>query len=437
MSFRHIVTLRHREPDGTLSNFDSVVASNAAQTAVITRVRDGAIMIPYDGFDQSVVQNTSVGTYLVDITDYHLDPTDSYKFWFLVSIDASAPIETFELIDARDQSRTLRGYSRAIAATGLLGRYGLYTVATNAVDPKVLSCNDLIDEDDPDVLGSRHEGAYMYAASGLNLGEQRRVIKDGYIPSSGSLTAHRAWPNLMRANDQVEIWYRVPRIADNSTGVQGLREMINRALAHCYRIRRITFTADTDNATHYDLSQYPWLTQDDQIGPVYGPVSDAAQNPAVWPGGAWIRQDAANPQLEIGQSFAVGETFSLDVAQPADTYIRSGGEWGDSTVGLIDDDDEALIEPKLLIQVALAFAFEVLAGTVNMEERTSWIERAEYQKQRAARLNGVFGQRLSGASNVPTWNSQYGKGQTSGTLRTNIPATNRYPYRSGGRRSWL
>ncbi len=437
MAFRHIVTLKHRDQDGTLSNFDSVVASNAAQTAVVTRVQDGAIMIPYAGFNQGLIQNTSNGTYIVDITDFHLDPKYAYRFWFLVSIDGSAPIETSETIDARDQTRTLRGYSRAIAETGLLGRYGLYTVAADATDLNVLSCNELIDNDDEDVLGSRHEGAYLYAATGLNYGQQRRVVKDGYTPSNGSLVSHRPWPNLMKAGDEIEMWYRVPRVKDPSTGIQGIREAINRALEHCYRIRRITFTATADGVTHYDLSQYPWLTQDDQIGPIYAPTTDANINPSIWPGGAWIRPNAAAPVLEIGQAIASGETFSLDVAQPAHTYIKSGGEWGDSTVGLVDDDDEALIEVVLLVQVALAFAFEILGGTVSTDERTGWIERAEYQKQRAARLNGVFGQRLSGASNVPTWNSQYGKGYTANALRSNIPATNRYPGGTRGRRSWL
>jgi hypothetical protein len=50
-----------------------------------------------------------------------------------------------------------------------------------------------------------------------------------------------------------------------------------------------------------------------------------------------------NPEWPLpGEPFLTGETFFIKVRRPADTWIKSGGVWGASTVGLSLDTDEAL-----------------------------------------------------------------------------------------------
>jgi hypothetical protein len=418
MAILRYVTLTGEDSNGTPINYSGVACGNQAQTAVVTRDIDGAIMVPYAGFDQALLTNPSVGKYLVNITSYNLDPTYDYKFWFTISIENSSPIEVYERIRAASQEKTLRGYSRAIAATGLIGRYALHQVSATSTDLREFQCNSLIDKEDPnDVVTPRHGGAMAYFASGLNLGEQRRVMNtDGYIPTQGICKVHRDYPNLPTVGDLVELWYRIPRVVDESTGGQGIREIINRALSVCYRVRRLSFTATEDNQRVFDLGDYPWLTRKEQVGQIFDAPEDDTTDPfVVHPGGCWLRYDGASPKLEVAVPFNDDDVFYVDVAQPAHTYIKSDGVWGDSTVGLVNDDDEALVDQTLLVQVALGYAFEYLSGIVTDSERATWLSMADTQKKRAAALQGVFGSELDPSSRN-TWNAATTKGQGPSTL---------------------
>ena len=108
--------------------------------------------------------------------------------------------------------------------------------------------------------------------------------------------------------------------------------------------------------------------------------------------------------MEIATPFNIGDTWWIDVAQPANTYISSDGSFGDSTLGLVNDDDEALPETTIVKAITLGLAYRALEGITDGAEADMWGKRATEQLARAALLKGVFRQRLN-PSGRGTWNA--------------------------------
>jgi hypothetical protein len=107
-----------------------------------------------------------------------------------------------------------------------------------------------------------------------------------------------------------------------------------------------------------------------------------------WLGGGHIRPDADVGVLELDVPFSTDdETFWLEVARPDKRWIKSGGAWGSSNVGLQAEDDEALADPRLVTEFVLAFAFEALIGqAADDAEARHWEKAAATQHTKAAAL---------------------------------------------------
>ena len=69
-------------------------------------------------------------------------------------------------------------------------------------------------------------------------------------------------------------------------------------------------------------------------------------------GRAWIEPDGEKTYLHVPEAVAAGAAFYAQVRPPAATWIRVGGTWATSTVGLVNETDEALPEVDRVTAVA-------------------------------------------------------------------------------------
>lgn len=377
------INLFYRYEDGVLANADSVSLSDSTAIYAIQRVSDGTLMLAPTS---SGITNPSTGKYSYDSSALALDPSYSYYIYWKAVKAGFPDLYVTETIQASDTSRTFRGYRRAMGRSGKFGRWGLYTttsVATGTDAARTLISTGLIDvEGDP----TKYDAVYPYLCSGALLGTQRRVVKQGFTGSIGSLLLNRAMSATAAIGVDFELWHRFPVLPEDDQVC--IRDLINQALGNLYTPRSITLTGVADQQV-YSLSAYPWLQRQEQIGPIYAVQTDATKIAARHGGGAELHVNGATPVLWIPAAFSTGQSIVVDVAQPNNTYIRSGGTWGDSTVGLQDDDDAALADPDLLREMVLAFFWEALAE-LEPSARNKWAEKAAKQHDKAAKLRGAI-----------------------------------------------
>jgi len=372
-------TLRLENPDtGLPENATTVTLSDSTATYGIKQNSNDAVILAAG----TAVTNAATGVYTYSYTALSLSPTLTYTLVWKV-VTASSTTYVTEIIRPADASRSLLGYRRKLASR--LGLYGVYTTSSASVAStatRELICSTLADLDSR-VSAERYDGFSAYITDGALLGQQRRVVRSGYTASSGTLLLHRAFATTPATAVEFELHGTLPAIAlDN---VDGLREAINKALAACWSLDRLTFTGIADR-NFYSLTAYPWLRRRDQLGAIYGPASTTTTSPPLWPGGGWLRLDGDTPRLEIRQTFAADETFYVDVLRPANSYIKAGGAWGESTVGLVDDADEALTDQNLVVEIALGYCYETLAVSGDQQDREKWRQMEAAQKTKAARL---------------------------------------------------
>lgn len=356
----------------------SVTLSDAGATYGIRRVNvDGTYTTMLAA--AAATAHPSEGTYTYDYTALALDSSYNYQVSFKIVDSLYGTTYQVELIQAADQSRTLAGYRQSLARR--LGRWGAYTTSSAGSSTSELVCASLADSDKE---SSAYNAAYAYLTSGALSGIQRRVKSGGYANGTGALTMSRAFGSTPAISVSFELLFRLP--ATDQDDARGLHSCINEALQSCWLIDRLSFTGAV-NDHNYSLTSYPWLRRPEQIGQLYGPVTDATlDNPPPWGGGVRLRLDGEAPLLEIAGSFAATDTFYLDVLRPANTRIKSTGAWGESTAGLVSDSDEALIDDQLLTEVALAYAYTALADLGGPSEQDGWKMKAREQALTAVRM---------------------------------------------------
>lgn len=361
-------TVERRNVLGTLENADSV-------TVGIVRDADSAsILAP----TATGITNPSTGVYSYSYAALLLDPAQSYTLtWTFVK--ALNPTQTLTVpINAADQSRTLRGLRRALAAE--LGRYQLVAVTTTDTSSdaaRTLICDELADDRGD---STKYGGIYAYIASGALAGQQRRVRSNGYTAASGALTVRRPFTAAPTITTQVELHGRLP--AFTADGVMGLRECINRALKVTYHPQRLEVDA-VAGAQNYSLTPFPSIRHEQQIGGEYDPSTSASLNPVFSADGAHLRVDADTPALEVDGAWNAGQTFQIEASIPNLNFVYSGGGWGYSTVGLQADDDQTLGDEILIVAVAKAYAYQALEVAGAEADGMPWHQRYLEQERRA------------------------------------------------------
>lgn len=257
----------------------------------------------------------------------------------------------------------------------LAERIGGYQLATTTAvgDASTVTSTDLSGGLD----NNAWRGAWVLPTGGAQAGVLRRVGDEALSTSTGALGVTVAWPAAPGAAVEVELHRTLPPVTRD--GVMGLRECLNAALAECWTFDRLALTGVNGQAL-YDLSTaYEWLDAE-AINDLYGPPVDASVVAMPHPGWRPI-QDANSLQLGVSPTLATGATANVEVFRPLDTYIRVGGVWGESTVGLQADADEHLMAPDALVQVALVHAYEALGTIGQAGERSYWLDRARQQRR--------------------------------------------------------
>ena len=262
---------------------------------------------------------------------------------------------------------TLQQYRRRCLMDGRIGRFITASTSSTPSDGSTIVADTLADSEKP---ANAFDGWYIYGLESPILGQQRRVAKGTFVNSTGQLTMSRNWSTPVSSGTDLELLTPLPAVSQD--GSPGWRELINEALKTCWFLDRLSIAGVTSQLV-YSLTSYAWLTRRDQIGPLYGPITSASDEiPLRWSGAARLRLDADTPKLELATPVETGQTFFLDVLRPADTWIKVSGTWGDSTVGLVNESDEALPDESLVACVATAYAARALANLADPTERKVW-----------------------------------------------------------------
>lgn len=363
-------TIERRNAGGVLENATTV-------TVGIVRDSDSVVILAPTAVG---VTNPSTGIYSYSYLALALDSTLAYTLTWTLTLAADVDVVT-EAIPGYNSRRSLRAYRRGLVGMNQLGPWSLLTTTSASASTDQLVIADLADVD---LDTKAHNSVYAYLCDGALAGQQRRVKKGGFTASNGTLTMARAYGGTPAIDVDVELLSRLPAIRDE-LGRTGLREIINWAIEQCPQIVRLDFTG-VDGSYSYPLEAYPWLTEAVQVGDVFDPVTTSGLNPRGHTGGARLRLNGELPLLELDSPFATGDSFSVELMIPGDRWIRTGNAWGQSDVGLVADDDEALVDRRLVEQVALAYAYRALASLTEPRESDFWARKADIQERRAAAI---------------------------------------------------
>lgn len=214
--------------------------------------------------------------------------------------------------------------------------------------------------------------------SGANVGIQRRALQNAINRDTGIMSLSQEFPAPPQAGDVFEVTKKMPCIA--YMGHQGLREAINQGLAH-WPIEDYIPMVGT-GAYQYALDALPFMGDAARIIGLYDPPLFAGGNYVP----SWrqfnLLRDFETPQLEIiGGAYTSGEAFRLRVVRDANTRIwdNSAAAWVDSTAGLVEDLDRALVEPNIIQGLGLWKAYSILAG----ESSSAQGSRESYKRDAA------------------------------------------------------
>lgn len=209
--------------------------------------------------------------------------------------------------------------------------------------------------------------AWIYVPSATTP-KQRRVTATGVNAGTGTITVDAAFGSAVSNGTVFEVHSLFPAQresgADNSIAARpGLRELINQALRmilvpDVLAISLVTLQRD------YALAAYPWLDRPERIVALREPNLDASTTRPSWRHYE-LREDVDGQTLHVPQPwrFSSGSySASLQVLRPADTKIRVASVWSDSTVGLVNESDEAGPDVNAVVTVASALAYHWLAA---------------------------------------------------------------------------
>ncbi len=229
--------------------------------------------------------------------------------------------------------------------------------------------------------------------------EQRRIVKNGYSGYNeaadvltgqaggadddivGYVTLDRALATTVAAAETIEILGRFPALGYEEA--PGLHWAINEALAVMHGPRKESIVGD---GTHrIDVSSsLPWAKRPEQLIRVFSPDANNGYGPQPMIGKAWLEPDGEKMWLHIPERVASGATFSAQFRRPYSTWIRTGGTWGASTVGLVNETDEALPEVDRVTAVAYWMLARRMARRGPKPQQDAWTKEAQEAAEEAA-----------------------------------------------------
>lgn len=224
--------------------------------------------------------------------------------------------------------------------------------------------------------------------SGL-IGQTRRIKTDGYAPATGIMTLTRGFSSASTNGTEVELHGVLPPVAMG--GMKGWREIINDALRECWAIDKLSIAPANSTTYTHTLSDLPWIPDEDDFIEVWQ-RSTGAETDSIVP--EWrFEYNADAPVIELRKTLSTADRLKPMVYRPMDTWIKVGNSWGNSTSGLVNDSDQALLPLEGMERIGKAIAYEYLATRgdhTNQEyyEKLAqrWRTRADAWKQRLPKL---------------------------------------------------
>lgn len=206
---------------------------------------------------------------------------------------------------------------------------------------------------------NRYKHAWVMAVDGTRAGEVRRVrAEDALNLTTGELTIGPPFSGQILSGVNVEIHRLLP--PEDDDGWTGLRTCINDALRELWTPQRVSITG-VEGQPSYSLSTYEEWLDPDAVLELRRQALDSTVNPMA--GGTFDPvRNADSLTLQVSPTLPNGDASTLEVFRPLDTYIKVGGVWAASTTGLVNDSDEAIVNPDLLRIVALVHVYEALAN---------------------------------------------------------------------------
>ncbi len=216
---------------------------------------------------------------------------------------------------------------------------------------------------------------FVLIVEGANLGEQSPVDAGGLAVASGTVTVSSAFSNTVGSG--IDFWLagRLPLVKHGR--FEGIRECVNRALRRLLIRRRIDIAGVTDQQIYsLSLSTYPWM-REDSILDLYDPETSAS-TPLGETRHRWVyKENGESPAIEFpdGAPWKTGETASMLVQCPANSWLRVSGTWTNQTsetAALSTLTDEARVSLSDVKVVALAYCYQELAKWASGTEAEEW-----------------------------------------------------------------
>ena len=208
--------------------------------------------------------------------------------------------------------------------------------------------------------------------------EARRIKEHGLQSATGTISPDRNHAAQIGSGVNLEIYGRLPPI--NMEGRMGLNTIVNRALAECWTLQKVSLAGVTNQREYQLGTAIPWLDTEDRIAEVYWRPANADPNDddLLMPRWRFV-PGGDNPRLEIGTPINTGDTLKPMLYVPMSWWLYQGGVWGmASTEGLVAEADGALLDLE---------GFEIVAGWYLYSEMAKWGDPAaqdRYTKLAAA-----------------------------------------------------
>lgn len=219
------------------------------------------------------------------------------------------------------------------------------------------------------------KNAWYYVPSTL---EARRIREQGLAAATGTITPDRNHAAQIGNGVAFEIYGRLPPVS--MEGRLGLNTIVNRVLAECWTLQKLSIAGVTNQREYQLGTAYPWLQTEDQIAEVYYRPANADPNDddLLMPRWRFV-PGADNPRLEIGTPVQTGDTVKMMTYIPLSWWLYQSGAWGLATTeGLAAETDGALLDLE---------GFEIVAGWYVYQEMAKWgdtADRDRYLKLAAA-----------------------------------------------------
>lgn len=263
-----------------------------------------------------------------------------------------------------------------------LGPYGVYTASSGSTTTAVVAAAFQSSELPTD------SQAYTWVLSpAATAPRQRRVTLNGLTPGSGTLTFDAALGTAVGAGTVIELSPLLPPIHESSAnvgaaGYLSLHGCLNLGLRHLLIPHTILLPL-VSGQHDYDLSSYTFLDSPARLTDVWEPNALGTNTRPTRKTWAFVESaDGHQLQFEQPYRFSTGSyNLELHTLRPADTWITVSGVAADSTVGLLNESDETVVDLNTLIRAAKPFAYRAL------RDKSSGSMKATYEALRQEALD--------------------------------------------------